>query len=520
MLTYMAEYRFFQLSPFAYHCTNLFLHIINCLLVFALIFGLSGNYTPALLAGLLFAVHPLRVESVAWISERKELLASLFYLLSLLFYLRYLNKGGRKQYVFCFLSLLLSLLSMPLAISQPFVLLLIDYLLGKKVDKKTMLNKVPFFAIAVLFAAIAVLNIQKGYGVASLISPLSPLTMVCAPFYGIVFYLVKSIMPLRLCAYHPFPTALDTGMNVMLIGATVLAFGCAAALYFFRDRSRKLVFGSLFFLVTALPMLQIVRTANAIVADRYSYIPTIGVSFIFAEMFGHLLNGKYFENRFGKSILLAAVIIPFLIFMGITRERCGVWYNSLTLWNDVINKIPSAVACTHRGLAYSVASDDDRAIRDYAHAIILDTSYAPAFNNLGVAYKNRGDYDRAIECYTHAIMLNPRYAIALSNRAIAYKYKNDNAHAIEDYTRAIELYPGYAQLYNNRGVAFNAQGNHDRAIADLTQAIMLNPEYTMAYYNRGVAYKAKGDNGRASAEFDKACRSGLDIACKQLMQTY
>ena len=158
MLTYMAEYRSFQLNPMVYHCTNVLLHIINCLLVFAFIYGLSGNYFTGLLVGLLFAVHPLRVESVAWIAERKDVLSSFFYFLSLLFYVRYMKKGGRKFYGFCLLSFLLSLLSKPMAVSQPFVLLLIDYVNDKKLDKKTLLDKIPFFAIAAVFVAITFLT--------------------------------------------------------------------------------------------------------------------------------------------------------------------------------------------------------------------------------------------------------------------------------------------------------------------------------------------------------------------------
>jgi protein O-mannosyl-transferase len=504
MLTYMAEYRFFQLNPFAYHCTNMLLHIINSLLVFALIYCLSGNYATALLVGLLFAVHPLRVESVAWISERKNVLSVLFYFLSLLFYLRYFKRRSPKYYGLSLLSLFLSLLSMSLAVSQPFVLLLIDYVNGRKLDKKSLLEKIPFFAIVALFAVIAILVIQKSYGPIPVLYPVSAVTTFCTPFYGVVFYLVKSVLPLRLCSYYPFPAAFDGSMNIMLLGAPFLVFGVAAAAYCFRSRSRKVVFGSLFFLLTALPMLQIVRTGNAIVAERYTYVPMIGACFIFAELYGYLLKIKPGNGKIVKGILLAVVIIPLFIFTCITHERCGVWNNSLTLWSDAIGKIPCAVAYTHRGLAYSANGDNDRAIQDYTQAIMFDSTYAPAFNNLGVACKNKGDYDRAIENYTRAIMLNPGYAIAFSNRGIAYKNKNDYGHAIEDYTRAIELYPGYAQVFNNRGVVYNTQGDHDRAIEDLTQAITLNPGYAMAYYNRGIAYKAKGDNGRSQDDIIKA----------------
>jgi Tfp pilus assembly protein PilF len=519
MLSYMAEYRFFQLNPVVYHYTNLLMHIINCLLVFALFYGLSGKQLTGLLVALLFAVHPMRVESVAWIAERKDVLSAFFYFLSLLSYLRFVKKADKKFYGFCLLSLVLSLLSKPIAISQPFVLLLIDYLNNRKIDKKNLLEKVPFFAIAVLFAGITILT-QKGAGAGPVpeYSALSPITRGCAPFYGIVFYVVKSIMPVHLSALYPFPSRLDGNMNLMLLASLFLAVCVSAAIYYNRLRSRKLVFGSMFFLITALPMLQIIRVGDAMVAERYTYIPMLGVYYFFAESFGYVIGEKSLDGKAIKGLLSAMVGILLIVFACITRERCGVWKDSFSLWGDVINKFPCAIAYTHRGLAYSVAHDNDRAIQDYAQAIALDPNYAPAYNDLGIACKDKGDYDRAIEDYTQAIRLYPRYAKAYANRGIAYKNKGDIGRAIEDYSRAIAVDPRFAATYNNRGVAYNSQGDHDRAIEDLTQAIKLNPGYAMAYYNRGLGYKAKGDNGRARADFNKACDFGLDIACKHLMR--
>jgi tetratricopeptide (TPR) repeat protein len=304
-------------------------------------------------------------------------------------------------------------------------------------------------------------------------------------------------------------------MNLLLIASVFLVIGIAGAVYHNR-RSRKLVFGPFFFIITLLPMLQIIRVGDAMVAERYTYIPMLGVYYFFIELFGHLIRGKLFDNKAIKGLLFAGVVLYLFGFTFQTRERCGVWKNSLSLWNDVINKFPCAVAYTHRGLAYSEARENNRAIQDFTQAIRLDPDYAPAYNDRGVAYKDIGEFDRAIEDYTHAIGMYPRYAKAFANRGIAYKNKGENGHAIEDYTRAITLDPKFAPAYNNRGVAYNSQGDHVRAIEDFNQAIMLNPEYTMAYYNRGLAFKANGDNDRALTDFSRACDRGLSIACKHL----
>ncbi|MGA2508560.1 MAG: hypothetical protein ABSF80_13915, partial [Chitinispirillaceae bacterium] len=221
MLTYMAEYRFFRLNPKVYHSTNLILHIINALLVFALFYGLSGRRITGLLVGLLFAVHPLRVESVAWIAERKDVLSGLFYFLSLIFYVRYIKGKNRKFYWFCLVSLVLSLLSKPMAVSQPFVLLCIDYLFRIKLDKKSIRDKVPFIAVAAIFAAGALLT-QKAALPGSGYDVISAIQGICVPFYGIIFYLVKSAFPVHLCAFYPFPAALDGHIPLQLLASPFL----------------------------------------------------------------------------------------------------------------------------------------------------------------------------------------------------------------------------------------------------------------------------------------------------------
>ena len=518
MLAYMAEYTFFRLGPSAYHFINLLLHCINCLLVFALIYGLSGNRFTSLLVGLLFAVHPLRVESVAWIAEQKDLLSSFFYFLSLLAYLRFIKNRGRKMYWCCLFSLLLSLLSKPMAVSQPFVLLLIDYVSNRKIDKKVLLEKFPFFCAIVVFAALAILT-QKGAGPVSDVPALSLVQRMCVPFYGIVFYLVKAIAPVHLCAYYSVPAVLDAGMNLKLLASPFLVIGCAATVYYCAVKAqahRKLVFGSLFFLITALPILQIVPVGGVMVAERYTYIPMIGIGFLFVETGRYLLREKFRNNSAVKFVGAAGMIAVIAVLAFMTHGRCAVWNNSISLWSDVIAECPGPIAYTNRGTAYNTQGNYDRAIEDYSHAIMLNPRYALAYTNRGVAYKAKGDYRRAIDDHNTAIMLNPGYAQAYNNRGVAYYANRDNDRAIEDYTQAIVFNPHYAQAYNNRGVAFCYKREYDRAIEDFTQAVRLNPQYIEVYYNRGLAYKANGDVTRALDDIRKACESGLDAACKLL----
>lgn len=516
MLTYMTEYQFFELNPVVFHFTSLFLHIMNCLLVFALIYSLSGKHLISLFVALLFAINPLRVESVVWIAERKDVLSSFFTLLSLLSYIWFIKKGDRKFYFSCIILFLFSLLSKPMAVSQPFVMLLIYYLINGRLNKKTIIETIPFIIIAMIFAVIALIT-QKVFGPFGDSVPLSILQRICVPFYGMIFYLIKSILPFHLCSFYPFPAKSDTILNFMLIASPFLVFGIAAAAYHFHAYSRKVVFGLLFFVITILPVLQIVVTGNVIVAERYTYMPMLGIYFIFAHFISQIISEKFNQNKIAKNILIAGISMVLFVFCYITHERCGIWKDNLSLWNDVISKYPVDAAYYFRGLGYTEQANYPRAIDDFNQAIEKNPKYALAFDARGTALFNIGQYDKALDDYSEAIRIIPRNAISYGNRGAVYSQKGDFENAIADYSEAIKIYPkGAFSSYCNRGMAYGNKGDHDRAIDDFTQAIKLNPQFMKVYYYRGLAYKFKGDISHALEDINKACSMGFDLACKAL----
>jgi protein O-mannosyl-transferase len=515
MLTYMAEFHFFRLNPTAYHSTNLALHIVNAILVFTLFLGLSRHPITSLLVALLFAVHPLRVESVAWIAERKDVLSAFFYLLSLQFYVRHIATHRARFYWLCMLSLLSSLLSKPMAVSQPFVLLLIDYLCGRRLDRKALVGKAPLFAIAAIFAIVAFL-LQRPAAAIPEAHQISTLQRLCVPFYGLVFYVAKTFLPMRLCSLYPPPPDLSSTTMFVLHAAPFVVVGSALAIHHFRAHSRTLVFGSLFYVVTLLPVLQIVPIGNAIVAERYTYIPALGLYLTFAVFCRFLLKEKL-HSTISKSTLSIGIGTAIVVLACATYYRCAVWRDGFSLWNDVIAKYPTAVAYNNRGVAYSIHGKYDRAIEDLDQAIRLDPKYFEAYDNRGFAHLSRRDYDLAIEDHTEAIRLNPRDALAYNDRGLAYKYKGDYARAIEDFANAIKLRPTFL-LYNNRGVTWDAAGDHNRAIDDFNEATRLNPEYMVGYFNRGLAHRGAGDYDQALDDFKKACSLGHRAACRLLQR--
>ena len=497
---------------------------------------------------LLFAVHPLRVESVAWIAERKELLSSCFYLLSLLLYVAADRLKSRRYRYGSILALVCSLLSKPMAVTLPFVLLLIDYVQHKRIDTKSLFNKIPWFVIAGACAILAVVTQHQSGAIAG--NPyLSIMQRICLPFYGLLFYMVKTVVPLHLSALYPIPEHPGGLFLAQLYLAPAMIAGVALIVYRAR-RSRAIVFGALFYLITLLPVAQIVLIGDFLVADRYAYLPTIGLYCIAAAGIVFLLEEKLRSNRAAKALFFigmgsAAVLLSFGTYM-----RCGVWKSSLTLWNDCLARHPCAIAFNNRGSALAAMADYHRAIDDFNRALTLSPGFADGYYNRGLAFSAMGDNDRAIDNYSRAITLNPRMTKAYNDRGVAlaamhnfdaalkdynqamlldsgiaaphyncgllYAARGDYDGALEEYTRAIERDPSLVEPHNNRALAYCYKGEFGRAIDDFGSVLAADPGRASAWFNRGHAFAAMGDGRRAAADFRRACDLGLEQGCRAL----
>jgi len=517
MLTYMAEYGLFGLDPRGYHAVSLLIHVINVLLVFAVFYGLSKNLFVAAATALLFGIHPLRVEAVAWIAERKEVLSAFFYLASLLFYMTHRKRGGKKFYVLSLAALLVSLLSKTMSVSQPFVLILMDYLTGRKIDKKSLVEKLPFFVISAAFAAVAFLTVERFN------DPFSGFNFVqrmLVPAWAVVFYLAKFFAPFNLCASYFPPVHPDAGVTLALIGAGVACVGIAVAVIVSRRFTRKTVFGAIFFIVTLLPVLQIVNSGGLVaVADRYTYIPIIGVAFLAAEGLAYLLRAME-KNRAGAAALYGALIVFSAALLFLTWNRCGVWKDSLTLWNEIVAKSPPAAqAFIGRGGAYRDKGAYELAVADFNRALELDPANGGAYFHRGYVYcAFLGQIDAGLADLRRAVVLSPGLPDAWNALGIAEGAKGGYEQAIADFDRALSLKPDFIEAYVNRGIA-RLQGAHDvgAALNDFTMAITLDPSFAKAYLMRGIARGMKGLYDLAVADLDRAAEldSGLSAAAAQ-----
>jgi len=478
LLSYALEYRFFKLNPFAYHLTNLILHLMNGLLVFWLMMMLKGGVLTSLVVSLLFGIHPLHVESVAWISERKDLLCSFFFLGSLIVYLTYLKTRRMRAYFLSLFLFFLSLLSKSMAVTLPLVLVLCDYRLDRKFDRKSLIEKIPFLVMAFIFGIIASFALRSS----GMVDPKSSLSFFKNIFIMsevLTSYFSKLILPIKLsCLYPPIQGIGGVWLYVSL--TTIIGFLIAGILL--GRYNKTITFGTLFFFITILPVLPV-----KIMADRYIYIPSIGIFFIAAEGFYWLYRSKLEPIKIVKPILAILLIGILGTFSFLTWERCQVWRDSLSLWNNVLKNYPDTpIAYNNRGEAYFRKGDYDRAIFDYDQALSIDPNYKTAYylyENRGTAYLMKGDYERAIADYHQALRINPNDANAYYNRGTAYFNKGDFEEAISDFNKALEINPGYAEAYFYKALACEKMGHLPEALESYKGFIENVPSQYGTYFD-------------------------------------
>jgi protein O-mannosyl-transferase len=495
MLTYNLEYQFFGQNPHGYHVTNILLHLINTALVFWLL-TLVSQRSVAIIVALLFGVHTLHVESVAWVSERKDLLYALFYFLALISYVKYVQSGGsRKMYAAALILFVLSVLSKAMAVSLVLVLPLVDYFQGRVFEKKIILEKAPFVVIAIVFGVVALYAQQSAKAIHGFAqnSFLDKLVYAC---YGLVMYLVKLVIPTHLSAFYPYPEKIGNVLPGRMWLYPLLVVAIAAATYYTMRRTRKVFFGMAFFLVTVALVLQVLQVGGAVMADRYTYIPSIGIFYLAAEGFNRLR-----DNRRLRLALTAMLTLYFGWLCVLTWGRAGIWHDSLILWTDVVGKyerIPFAFA--NRGYGYYKLGRYDEAVGDYNKTLELDPSDASTYHNRGVSYYRLRQYDLALADYNKALELKLDNGEVYNNRGAAFAALGRSDEAIADFTKAIALTPDYAEAYNNRGTEYAKARMFTAAIADFDKAIQLNPQYSDAVRNKELAARdMRGAQGAVGA---------------------
>jgi len=513
MLTLAFNYAISGIDPFSYHLVNWMLHILNTSLVFLFIYKISGRKIfVAAFTSLIFGIHPMHMESVAWVSERKDVLYTCFFLLALLQYWSFLETGKRPKFLYCFLFFILSLLSKPAAIILPFVLLLLDYWHGRSFNWKIWAEKIPFLICSFLIGFITI-KVQSAEAIVGLDTyPLwSRFFFAC---YTIMIYTARFVVPYPLSAFHPYPSVDALGLPVLLSPIFIIAL---LILLWLKRKDKLLVFSLLFFIVNLLLVVQFVSIGLTIVSERYTYIPYIGLSFL-----AGMWLTKYLESTSATFIKAIPYIIG-IIFGVISFQRTKVWKDGDTLWADVVKHYPDAATprSNHAdylrkmaGLpAYKTQADEllRKALEESSMAIKLKPTHIKAYVNRQNIYLVLGKDSLAMADAETLLKLEPSNSQALYTKGFAYMRFDREDSSLFWFNKSIEADPNADFVLNSRGtLLFNKFKRYNDAINDFTRAIELNPkgEY---FYNRSNCYFRMGDIVKAKSDALIALQKGYII---------
>jgi protein O-mannosyl-transferase len=489
-LSYMLDVELFGLDPQGFHATNIVLHALNAALLFWLLHGLTGALGPSLSVAALFAAHPLNVQSVAWVSERKNVLSTLFWLLAMLAYAAWVRRPRAASYAGLAVCLALSLLAKPMAVTLPFVLLLFDYWpldrwrLGQR---RLWLEKAPLFALVAVFSVVT-FQVQHAGGSVIAASAIPASARAANAAWSYLAYLGKAVWPVGLAAFYPFPKGGLPAWRVALALGTIAAV--TAVLFRRREALRTQLVGWLWYLGTLVPVIGLVQVGTQAMADRYAYIPLIGIFMAVAWAGAALVDRSLVPARVAAAAAAALV----LAFSVRTLQQTATWHDSLALFEHTVRVEPAAwVAHYNLGNAYGALGRREDAIREFRATIQWEPGFARAYNNLGDALDALGRTTEAIPNYERAIQLKPDLVEAYNNLGIAYAAQGKPEAGVGMLRTATQMRPDFLEAHLNLAITFRQLGRLPESLASANQAVALRPGNALARYHRAVTLAQVGN---------------------------
>ena len=542
--SFWLEHNLWGLNPFGYHTVNLILHILNAFLLFWLALKIYPRL--AFIVTLLFAIHPIQVETVAWIAERKNLLSLFFFLLSTLVYLRFDHTRRIRYYLLSVVMFVFALLSKSVAACFIFVPALYKWWRDGKVTWREARLSAIFIVLGLLSGLHTLYLELYNVGAHGKEFALTLLERVILSGKVIFFYIHKIIFPFHFMFFYP-RWQIDVRIWWQWLFPVAVMAALGLLIYYRKRTGRGALALFIFYVVSIFPALGFVNVFPmkfSFVADHFSYLSTpalllllcTGLTFSFDK-----LKIKFFALRSTPfRIFLMGLFIFMVIYLcGKSMVLTQNYKNETTLWSNLIRDNPKAwIAYNNLGVIYDNVGKTESAIDLYTRAITINPDYSEAYNNRGNVYRDRGNIQQAISDFNKAIAINPNFAEAYNNRgttyrnqgnirqaildynkaieidssepniyynrAIAYEEQGNIRQAVSDYTRVIAINPNDAEAYNNRGTIFSNQGSFSKAISDYTKAIVINPKYANTYNNRGLAYFNQGNLFRAISDYTRA----------------
>ncbi len=493
-----------------FRVTSLTLHISNTVLIIVLLYLLFGNFWSAAMIGLLFGVHPLTIESIPWLSERKTLLAGFFSLWSLIFYVCYCRSGKRGSYAICMALFVLALMSKPTSTPVPLLMLLLDYWPLKRLSKKAIVEKIPFLTISVVAAIITFLS-QKNTSAVTMPGEHGLLHIPFIICHNIIFYLHKFFWPIRLSAFYPFPKPFTIEHPMVfagVIGTCILIFALVVSLRW----TRALVTGWLFFFLAIFPTLGVIGFHPVIAADRHAYLPMVGFLLPAAGFLAWLFH------RWGAGLSRRHIIVLLTVLLvggaeaAVSRSYLAHWRDTVTHYKYMLSMSSGhAVLYNNLALALKKSNKTDEAIEYYKMSLELKSNSYEVYNNLGNVFLKKGEIDKAIEHYWKAIELTENrrlrrnrpfgFGEAHYNLANALKIQGRFDEAIGHYMKALEHKPNDADAHHGLGVCLAELNRFNEAITCYRKSLELKPGFDQAHYGLGVALSRRGELEQAIWHF-------------------
>ena len=519
-LSHMLDYELYGLNPAGHHLTNLFFHVATTLLLFLVLRKSTGLLWRSFLVAGLFGLHPLHVESVAWVSERKDVLSAFFWMLTTLAYVEYCRRPCRGRYVLILIFFAMGLVAKPMLVTLPFVLLLLDFWpLGRlklpgsrggegiaRPLKQLLWEKTPLFFLSAVSSVVTFVVQSKG-GAISTFEAISLKVRIINAFASYVRYLERMCWPHDLAIFYPHPNNSlpiwqGVAAGLLLVMVSILVG---------RQSSKRpfLPVGWVWFLGTLIPVIGIVQVGGQSMADRYTYIPSIGIFLMTVWGISGLLARVPYRNL----LLGCAGTIILLCLSLATWLQLGYWQNSETLFRRTLSVTKRNYVAHHNlGTALVAENRFDEAVGQYKKALDIWPAYPDAHNNLGVVFARQGLHEKAIFHYKEALRANPDHILAHQNIANALAERGHLKDAVSHYSKALHIDPDSGANHNAMGVALAGLNQMDEAISHLTRAIDVCPDCPEPYNNLGRVLTMQGRVEEAVAHLQSAITLRPDYA--------
>ncbi len=513
------------------HIDNLLLHLLTVFFAFRLLLHLGVGRWGALAGGLLFGIHPMRVESVAWATERKDVLFAVFFFAALMYYVRFVktdDNGKRtKLYVGMLLLAVLSLLSKVQAVTLPLSMLAIDYLLRRPLNLRTIVvEKLPFWLLSAATGLVNLYTLKVQGSTNDDVTNFTIFDRLCIGAYSYCVYLYKLFIPFPMSPLYPYPKPLPT---MVYVAPLLFAAFAAGVVWLFIKGRRWPVFGVLFFTFNVMFLLQILGAGQGYLADRFTYVPYFGFFALAAWYFD-----QYAQDNARRSSLLVGLAVLSAVYGLWTVRQIGIWKDGETLWSHVIKHEgkSNSLPYWNRGQYYREKGDFAKSLQDYSEAVAINPKNPELFNSRGKTYfdmamsgkfkqqekefvqKSIADYDMALKVASEA---KPKMrSEALINRGAAYGAQNNFAQALNDLNEGIQLDPKNKNGYLNRSLVYFNIGKYEETIADYTKYLEYDPNNANIYYERGMIRRSLNRNQEAVDDLTRAIRLDASLGLAYL----